>query len=62
MNTILIAIFIIISILACALLYCLGALHGYKEFHKLENDYCKKMVDIFSDFCIDVATDVKEKR
>lgn len=62
MDTILIAAFIIISILTCVVSYCLGALHGYKEFHKIENDYIKKMVDIFSDFCIDVAADIKEKK
>lgn len=62
MNTVIIIVFIIISILACALSYCLGCLYGFKEFNKIENDYCKKMVDIFSDFCMDVAADVKEKK
>lgn len=62
MNAILIAVFIIISILACMASYYLGRLHGYKEFDRIESDYCKKMVDIFSDFCIDVAADVKEKK
>lgn len=62
MNVILIVIFIIISILACGMSYCLGALHGYKEFRKIENDYCRKIVDIFSDFCLDVVKDVKENK
>lgn len=62
MNGLLIGIFVVISILACGMSYCLGALHGFKEFQKIENDYCKKMVDIFSDFCLDVAKDVKESK
>lgn len=50
LNIIFITMLVSLGLLVSFVLYCLGYIRGFRDFEKMQNDYGKKLADIFLDY------------